>query len=139
MIRVLYTLLFTVALAFALFGSKYIVVFEEKPEIKDKKVYFKGMPIGEIGEFNLSEKGYVTLEVEIDGKYRKFIKNTGVFYVEDGKLNYTLMDEGGERVKPGKELLGFESKGKYLLFKAKVKFGKLVKNIEKAIEDIKSN
>jgi len=32
------------------------------------------MPIGEVGEFNLSEEGYVTLEVEIEGKYRKLIR-----------------------------------------------------------------
>jgi len=139
MTRIVFFSLSVFVLALAFFTSSYKVVFDEKPDIRDKKVYFKGMPIGEVGEFNLSEEGYVTLEVEIEGKYRKLIKNTGVFYVEEGKLNYVLIDDKGETVKPGTELLGFENKGKYLLFKAKVKFGKIMKNIEKAIEDIKRN
>ncbi len=126
-----------ISLSFALSGSSYKVLFEEKPNISDKKVYFKGMPIGDIGEIYLSERGFVTVEVSIETKYRKFIKDTGVFYVEEGKLKYTLIDEKGHRIEPGSELLGFETKGKYLLFRAKSKFGKLVEHIERAIEDLK--
>ncbi len=123
--------------SFAFFNVNYKVLFEEKPDIKDKKVYFKGMPIGKVEDIYLSERGFVVVEVSIESKYRKFIKDTGVFYVEEGKLNYTLIEEKGHNIEPGSELLGFETKGKYLLFKAKSKFGKLVENIERAIEDLK--
>lgn len=137
--KVIFTLYTFIALSFALFSSTYKVLFKEKPDIKENKVYFKGIPIGEVENIYLSDRGFVTVEVSIEGKYRKFIKDTGVFYVEEGRLIYTLIEDKGSRIEPGSELLGFGTKAEYYLFKAKVKFGKLVESIERAIEELKEN
>ncbi len=119
--RIIFAVIICILFIGGTFSSNlYYVQFSEKPEISKKtKVTFKNFNIGEVKDMKLSESNYITVKIDIDDKYDDKIVESGIFYVEDNKLRYIILDEKSDRVESGKYFLGFESKYKYYIWRTK--------------------
>lgn len=122
-----------------LFSSNiYFVQFDKKPDLKvGQNVTFKNFTIGKIQEITLTDDNYIVMKIKIKDKYEDRIVETGVFYAEEEKLKYIILDEKGPDVKKGKYFLGFENKYKYYIWKTKSWLKDGVKAIREKINENK--
>ena len=119
--RIIFAIIISIIFIGGVFSSNlYYVQFKGKPEIsRGAKVMFKNSTIGEVKDMKLTESNYISIKIDIIDKYNEKILESGVFYVEDHKLKYIILDENSDSVESGKYFLGFVNKYKYYIWKTK--------------------
>jgi len=118
-------------------GKIFYVAFDSMPDLKDNKVYAKGYPIGKILDKELSEDLKVIITIRIYPKYTASITKGGVFYADNGKLNYDILEKDTKQPLPSESiLLGFSSKKEFYLFKAQYHVQKLAEEARKRAEEL---
>lgn len=114
-----------VALSFvlncAMFSPKnfYYVVFEDNPNIKNTKIYSKGIEIGKILDQDLSKENKLILTIAINSDYKELIKSDTLFYADENSLLLNVSDTDTQALPEKSFILGFASQTKLVWFKAK--------------------
>ncbi|MGM0656455.1 MAG: hypothetical protein ACQETR_14220 [Thermodesulfobacteriota bacterium] len=117
--------IFMVVLSFflncAMFSPKnfYYVVFEENPNVKNTKIYSKGIEIGKILDQDLSNANKLILTIAINSDYTDLIKSDTLFYADDNSLLLQVSDTDTQALPEKSFILGFASQTKLVWFKAK--------------------
>ena len=114
-----------VALSFflnvAMFSPKsfYYVVFEDNPNVKNNRIYSKGIEIGKVLDQDLSKENKVILTIAINSDYKNLIKSDTLFYADENSL-LLKVSETNALVLPEKSfILSFTSRTTFVWFKAK--------------------
>jgi len=105
--------------------ATYNVVFEEKPEILNKKILSKGFEIGSIVSQKLGENNLVIVKISIKKDMKDLITSDTAFYVSEGTLIYKKLGANGAPVERGTAVLGFSSKSSMYWFQTRNKISEL--------------
>ncbi|WP_462268092.1 MlaD family protein [Desulfobacter sp.] len=134
--------IFMVVLSFflncAMFSPKnfYFVVFEENPNIKNTKIYSKGIEIGKILDQDLSKANKLILTIAINSDYKDLIKSDTLFYADDNSLLLQVSDTDTQALPEKSFILGFASQTKLVWFKAKNTLNDFSKAAQEKIQKI---
>jgi hypothetical protein len=97
----------------------YYVMFDGAPSLYDESVYFLGKEIGKIKNKEVFAGNALKLTVSIDDAYKDMMTDNVVFYEDFGKLFYDVVDNFGNPLSPGANVLGFDSKISLAWFKTR--------------------
>ncbi|HKL81393.1 MAG TPA: hypothetical protein VJ879_02675 [Desulfobacter sp.] len=134
--------IFMVVLSFflncAMFSPKnfYYVVFEENPNVKNTKIYSKGIEIGKILDQDLSKANKLILTIAINSDYKDLIKSDTLFYADDNSLLLQVSDTDTQALPEKSFILGFASQTKLVWFKAKNTLNDFSKAAQEKIQKI---
>jgi hypothetical protein len=114
----------------------YYVVFEENPNVKNTKIYSKGIEIGKILDQDLSKANKLILTIAINSDYKDLIKSDTLFYVDDNSLLLQVSDADTQPLPEKSFILGFASQTKLVWFKAKNTLNDFSKAAQEKIQKI---
>lgn len=122
----------------ALFSPKsfYYVVFEDNPNVKNTKIYSKGIEIGKILDQDLSKENKLILTIAINSDYKDLIKSDTLFYADENSLLLQVSETDTPTLPEKSFLLGFTSQTKLVWFKAKHALQDFSKAAQKEIQKI---
>ncbi len=101
----------------------YYVIFDEKPDLQVNTITSKGFEIGEVRSRTLTGNNKIAVKILIYEKHDHLMKDTAAFLVEEGRLEYASLGEGGEPLPEGARVLGFQGKTALYWYKMKRKVG----------------
>jgi hypothetical protein len=114
----------------------YYVVFEENPNVKNTKIYSKGIEIGKILDQDLSKANKLILTIAINSDYKDLIKSDTLFYADDNSLLLQVSDTDTQALPEKSFILGFASQTKLVWFKAKNTLNDFSKAAQEKIQKI---
>jgi len=114
----------------------YYVVFEENPNVKNTKIYSKGIEIGKILDQDLSKANKLILTIAINSDYKDLIKSDTFFYADDNSLLLQVSDTDTQALTEKSFILGFASQTKLVWFKAKNTLNDFSKAAQEKIQKI---